>query len=134
MSSELRFGKWVKYFERNCIVKWVIFFARFCWFWDFLLDNLKIKKIFWWCPQKRVDEYKTLHARNNIFKKIILNMRFWMIYILDQISFLGTTLGRFSQCFFYIFCRRPIMVADIFTQPPPAPLFHHHKKVFPTAL
>ena len=27
--SELRFVKWVRFFERNCIVKWVIFFASF---------------------------------------------------------------------------------------------------------
>ena len=35
--SELRFVKWVRFFERNCIVNWVIFFASFvgfeglCW-------------------------------------------------------------------------------------------------------
>ena len=44
MSSELRFIKWVRFFERNCIVKWVIFFGSFCWLWDFLLKNLKLKK------------------------------------------------------------------------------------------
>ena len=44
MSSELRFVKWVTLFERNCIVKCVIIFANFCWLWDFLLENLKIKK------------------------------------------------------------------------------------------
>ena len=41
-SSELRF------------VKWVIFFASFCWLWNFLLENLKIKKKFWQCPLERV--------------------------------------------------------------------------------
>ena len=30
-------------FERNCIVKWVIFSVSFCWLWDFLLENLKLK-------------------------------------------------------------------------------------------
>ena len=46
---------------------------------------------------------KTLYARNNIFKKRIPNMIFWIIYILVQISFLGTALGRFSLWFFFIF-------------------------------
>ena len=36
MLSELRFVKWVRFFERNCIVKWEIFFASFCWPWDFV--------------------------------------------------------------------------------------------------
>ena len=39
--------KWVevrKIVEWNCIVKCVIFFASFCWLWDFLLENLKLKK------------------------------------------------------------------------------------------
>ena len=42
--------KWVeahqmsKVFERNCIVKCMIFFASFCCLWDFLLENLKLKK------------------------------------------------------------------------------------------
>ena len=31
--------KWVRFFERNCIVKWVTFFASFCWLWDFLQEN-----------------------------------------------------------------------------------------------
>ena len=60
---------------------------------------------------------KTLYAQNNIFKKRVPNMRFWIIYILIQISFLGTALGRFIQCFFLIFHRRSIIVADIFAQP-----------------
>ena len=34
----------MRFFERNCIVKWVIFFASFCWLWDFLLENLILKK------------------------------------------------------------------------------------------
>ena len=43
-SSELRFVKWVRLFEPNCIVKWGIFFASFCWLWDFLLENLILRK------------------------------------------------------------------------------------------
>ena len=46
----------------------------------------------------------TIYARNNIFRKRIPNMRFWMTYILIQISFFGGTgLGCFSQCFLKIF-------------------------------
>ena len=44
--SALRFVKWVRFFEQKRIVKlvkWVIFFASFCWFWDFVLENLKLK-------------------------------------------------------------------------------------------
>ena len=59
----------MRFFEQNCIVEWVISFASFCWFWDFV-----------------------------------------------------TVLGHFNQCNFKIFCRRPTMVSEIFTQPP------HHKK------
>ena len=42
MLSELRFVKWVRFFEQNCIVKWVIFFTIFNWLWHFLPQNLKI--------------------------------------------------------------------------------------------
>ena len=42
MLSELRFVKWVRLLERNCIIKWVICFASFCWLWDFLPENLKL--------------------------------------------------------------------------------------------
>ena len=41
MSNELRFVKWVRFFERNCIVKWMIFFASFYCLWDFLLEHLE---------------------------------------------------------------------------------------------
>ena len=36
-----------------------------------------------------MDKYKKLYARKIFFKKIVLNMRFWIIYILVQIFFLG---------------------------------------------
>ena len=45
MSSELRFVKWVRFFEQICIVKWVIFFASFCWLWDYWLENLTAQKM-----------------------------------------------------------------------------------------
>ena len=41
MLSVLKFVKWVRFFVRNSIVKW-IFFASFCWLWDFLPENLKL--------------------------------------------------------------------------------------------
>ena len=43
MLRGLRFVQWVRFFERNCIVKRVTFFASFYWVWDFLLENLKWK-------------------------------------------------------------------------------------------
>ena len=45
------------------------------------------------------------------------------LYFGPNFVFVWTALGRFSQCCFLIFCRQPIMMADIFTQPLP-----HHKK------
>ena len=41
ISYELRFVKCVWFFERSCIVKWVIFFAGFYWLWYFLLQILE---------------------------------------------------------------------------------------------
>ena len=41
--SELRFVKSVKFFDRNCIVKWVTSFASFCCLWDTLQENLKLE-------------------------------------------------------------------------------------------
>ena len=81
--------KFLRFFGRNCIVKWVIFFASFCWLWDFLLENLKLKRnsedVRWniWANIKK------LYARNNIFKKRIPNMTFWIIYIWSKFLFWG---------------------------------------------
>ena len=72
----------------------------FCWLWDFLLENLKLKRYSEDVRWNIWANIKDLYARNNIFKKIIPNMTFWIIYVLVQISFLETALGRFSQCFF----------------------------------
>ena len=71
MSSGLRFIKWVRFFEQNCIVKWVIFFSSFCWLWDFLLKNLKLKKQLRWCLLERVDEYKKVSCPKKYFQKNI---------------------------------------------------------------
>ena len=43
MSVKFKFIKWVRFFEPNCIVNWLIFFTSFCWLWDFLPENLKLK-------------------------------------------------------------------------------------------
>ena len=131
MSSELRFVKWVRFFERNCIVKWVIFFASFCWLWDFLLENLKLKKnsgdVYWnvWT------NIKTLYARNNIFKKRIPNMRFLNhLYFGPSFVFQGTILGGFSQCFFQFFVMgQPWWSTFLSPFPSPATI-----KKLPTAL
>ena len=54
------------------------------------------------------------------------------LYFGPNFVFWGIALGRFSQCFFLIFRRRPTMVAVIFTQPPtikkvPTALIRHCK-------
>ena len=92
----------------------------FCWFLlalRFSATNSGMKKtdnVHWTCG-------------NNIFKKKgykyqILNH----LYFGPSFVFRGTALGRFSQCFFLIFCRRSTMVSDVFIQPPHH--HHHHKK------
>ena len=100
MSNELRFAKWLRFFEWNSILRYVIFSASFCWLWDFLLENLKLKKKFNDVHWNVWTNIKTLYPRNNIFKKRIPNMRFWIIYIWSKYHFFGTALSRFSQCFF----------------------------------
>ena len=69
MSSELKFVKWVRFFEQNRIVKYVTLFASFCWFLDFLLENLKLRKISDDVHWNVWSNVKTLYARNTIFKK-----------------------------------------------------------------
>ena len=95
MLSELRFLKWVRFFERSCIVKRVIFFASFCWLWDFLPGNLKLTY------ELQIWSFESFFSGPNLF--------FW------------DCLGRF-RAFYYtnfkISCRRPTMVTDIFTQRP----------------
>ena len=69
MSSELRLVKWVRFFEQNSIVKWVIFFASFCWLWDFLLEKLKLKKNSDDAHWNMWTNMKKLYGWNNIFQK-----------------------------------------------------------------
>ena len=119
--SMLRFVKCVRFSQRNCIVKWVIFFASCCWFWNFLLE----KNMMSTGTCGRI--WKKLYDQNNTFKTRIPNMRFWIIYILVQILFWGgTVLGRFSQFFFLIFVfSQPYWLA-LFPRPPVPPLPHTH--------
>ena len=58
---------------------------------------------------------KILSAKNINSKYEVLNP----FCLLVQVPFFGTILGRFSQRNFKIFRRRPAMIPNIFTQPPP---------------
>ena len=81
------YWKICKVFEQNCIVKWVIFFASFCWLCNFLLENLKLQK------------------KNKKKQKNVKEFQIWdfkSLYFV-QIFFGGwSALGRFSQQFFVI--------------------------------
>ena len=124
--------KWVKFFGQNSTVKWVISFASFCWLWHFLLENLKLKRIsdnIHWNVWRNI---KKFYAWNSIFKKKekkkiqIWDFESFIFWSKESFIFyiLGTALEHFGQCvFFFIFCRQPTMVVNIFTQP------FHHKKV-----
>ena len=114
---ELRFVKRVRFFERNCIIKWVTFFASFCWLWDFLLEDLTKKKNVDWNVWT---DTKNLYARSNIFKKRIPNVRFWIIYFCPNFVFWGDCYETFfSQCFFLFFLvGQPWWLAFVFSPPP----------------
>ena len=111
--------KWVEIhkmsevFERNCIVKWKIFFGSFCWLWDFLLKNLKLKKI---SDDVHWTLWMNIKIQKNNFKYEFLNH----LYFGPNFVFWETALGRFNQRFFFffsIFQSWPAMAVDIFTQP-----------------
>ena len=75
MLSELNFTKSVRFIERNCIVKWMILFASFCWFGDFLQGQ----------------------SENNWYE--VFNMRYLIIHFLVQFFFFffRTVLQHFSK-------------------------------------
>ena len=79
-------SKHISAFERNCIVKLVTFFASFCCHWDFLLENLILKKF---CMPEI------------IFSKKDFQTRHWNhLHFGPNFVILGTALGCFSQfCF-----------------------------------
>ena len=96
----------MRFFERSYIVKWVIFFASFCWLWDFLLENQKLTKnsgnVHWnvWTNIKScILETKIIFPKK---KKRIPNMRFWNIHILVQISFFRGLLHCILVKFFFV--------------------------------
>ena len=87
------------FFERNFIVKLVVFFTSFCWLWDFLIEDLKLKRNsddVHWNVWRNI---KKLYAQNNIFKKGIPNMAFWVIL---AISYFGPNFD-FGDCFYGVF-------------------------------
>ena len=115
---ELRFVKRVRFFERDCIIKWVTFFASFCWLWDFLLEDLTKKKNVDWNVWT---DTKNLYARSNIFKKRIPNVRFWITYIFVQILFFGgIAMRRFLASVFFLFflVGQPWWLAFVLSPPP----------------
>ena len=63
------------FFQQNCILKWMIFFASICCLWDLLPEILQLVEVF-----------------NHLFSS-------------SKFSFLGTFLAHFSHCNFMIFGR-----------------------------
>ena len=122
MSSELKFVKWVMIFKRNCVVKWMIFSASFCWSSDFLLENVELKNsndVHWnvWMNIKKLYNHNKTFKKQNSKCENLNHLYFGSSFI-----FGGTALRCFSLYFFLIFCRRLTIVGDIFTQPPSPPL------------
>ena len=99
MLKEVRVAEWLKFFQENYVLKWVIFSASFCWLWDFLLPNLKLK-----------DKFQIWRFESFIY---------WFRFL-----FYWGCFRRFSQCNFKISRHRPTMVVGIFTQPPHTQHFH----------
>ena len=90
-------------FERNCVVKCVIFFATFYWLWDFLLESLRLKKN---SDDVRWNEWtniKTLYAWNNIFFKKIPNYGNLNFYSGPNFIFGGLLQGILASAFFKFF-------------------------------
>ena len=97
MSSELKFVKRI-----------------FFWPWDFLLGNLKLKKTLMMFTRTSRQTYKCFIREITIFKKMILNMRFRISFILIKISiFWGFLEGDLTSAL------SDSHVVGIFTAPPP---------------
>ena len=107
--------------------------------WSFLLVYVGFATFSWkiWKLEKNSDyvhwnvwvNIKALHVRNNTFKNWILSIRFWIIYILVQISVLGAVLGCFNQCFFYFLLPANHSGRNFYSASPPPPTI----KTLPTA-
>ena len=124
-SSELKFIKWVRLFEQDCIVKCVTFFVSFCCSWNFLLENLKLKRNsgdFHWNIWTNI---KTLYERNKLFKKKKSKYEIWKFIFWYKFRFWGTALGCFNQCYFFF-----NILSDILLSPLPPPTI----KKLPTGL
>ena len=94
VQCELRFVKWVRFFEQNCIMKWVIFLAL-----RLSTRRPEINDDVHWHVWTNI---KKLYLQNNVFKKRIPKMRFWFIYILVQTSFFeGLLYGTLAISFFH---------------------------------
>ena len=121
MSSELNFIKWVRCFEQN-YNEWMIFFASFYWLWGFLLKILKSKETLMftgacgWIKKKIMPEISSKKTKNKNDKKNPKEIWHFESFILWS-KFPWTAFGRFSQCFFLIFCHRPTVVANSVTRP-----------------
>ena len=96
MSNKLRFVKWVRFFQRNCIVKCVIFFARFCWFLDFLLGILKLKKSLMMSTGTSGQIQKHCMPKILSSKKEFQIWDFESFIFWSKACFLGSALWRFS--------------------------------------
>ena len=65
-------AKWIEVHKMREVFRaklWIIFFASFCWLWQFLLKNLKLKKNsddVHWIVWKNI---KQLYTWKNVFKK-----------------------------------------------------------------
>ena len=83
------------------------------WLWDFLLENLKLKKNSDDVHQSVWRNRKSCVPEIIFLKKLKKNSKYYILYHLNfgpNFVFLGTALRRFSRCFFFNF------LTDIFLQ------------------
>ena len=108
-------------FELNRMKKCMISFASFCWLWDFSARKSEIKKK---TLMMSTGTYvRKLYVQNNIFKKAIQDMGFWIIYNLVQISFFGRLLkGILAIVFLFFPISQPWWPTFLLSPP------SHHKK------
>ena len=95
MPSELRFVKWVRFFWAKLYYKMSDLF----WLWDFLLEDLKLKKLRWWHVWTNI---RKSYVRNNIFKKKNSKDEIFNDFG-PNFVFWGTALGCLSFWFFFHF-------------------------------
>ena len=124
VSKELGFVKSVRYFEQNCIVKWVIFLAGFYWLCEIFCYKFWNKKNFGalhWNLWTKIVRPKKYFQKKNCKYEILNHLYFGPSFV-----FWGVSLGRFNQCFFLFFVLgQPWWPTFLF---PPKPHPHHNKK------